>query len=121
MMFSGRMAVMTVLIVGFVASFFAETNVLARESPGNRTELHRLLDDEGAAWAKGDADAFAAHVREDVVFTNTVGMFSIGKVPLSPNTRGFSTRSTREARCGNSYRTSVWFGRTQQSSTQSPN
>jgi len=82
MMFSGRIAVITVLIVGFAASFFAETNVLARESPGNRTELLRLLDDEGAAWAKGDADAFAAHVREDVVFTNTVGMFSIGKVPF---------------------------------------
>ena len=41
-----------------------------------------ILDDEGAAWKAGDADAFAAHVTPDVSFANTVGMFSIGKAPF---------------------------------------
>jgi hypothetical protein len=82
MMFPRRVAVLTVLIVGFFGSFGTEINALATESPQNRTALLRILDDEGAAWSKGDADAFAAHVRDNVVFTNIVGMFSVGKVPF---------------------------------------
>ena len=82
MIFPRCVAVVTVLMVGFIGSFGTEFYALATESPQNPTALLRILDDEGAAWAKGDADAFAAHVRDNVVFTNTVGMFSIGKVPF---------------------------------------
>jgi uncharacterized protein (TIGR02246 family) len=82
MMFPRCVAVLTVLIVGFIGSFGTEFHALATESSQNPAVLLRILDDEGAAWAKGDADAFAAHVRDNVVFTNIVGMFSVGKVPF---------------------------------------
>ncbi len=41
-----------------------------------------LLAAEEAAWAAGDAAAFSADVTDDVVFTNVVGMFSVGRVPF---------------------------------------
>jgi uncharacterized protein (TIGR02246 family) len=72
--------VVTVLILGSSGFFSTGVSAVATESPQNRTALLRILDDEGAAWAKGDADAFAAHARDNVVFTNIVGMFSVGKV-----------------------------------------
>jgi uncharacterized protein (TIGR02246 family) len=75
-------AVVTVLLVGFSGPFNTAVGAVSTEAPRNRTQLLGILDDEGAAWAKGDADAFAAHVRDNVVFTNIVGMFSVGKVPF---------------------------------------
>jgi uncharacterized protein (TIGR02246 family) len=74
--------VATVLIVGFSGPFNTVVRAVTTDAPQNRTDLLGILDDEGAAWAKGDADAFAAHVRDDVVFTNIVGMFSVGKMPF---------------------------------------
>jgi len=82
MMFTRCLAVLCILIVGLIGSFRTEFDALAAESPHDPAALIRILDDEGAAWAKGDADAFASHVRDDVVFTNIVGMFSVGKVPF---------------------------------------
>lgn len=41
--------------------------------------IRRLLDEQEAAWAAGDAEAFARAVLPDIVFTNVVGMFSIGR------------------------------------------
>jgi uncharacterized protein (TIGR02246 family) len=82
MMISRCVAVLSVLMVGFTASGGTEFCALAGESPQNPKELLQILDDEGAAWAKGDADAFAAHVRDNVAFTNIVGMFSLGKTPF---------------------------------------
>ena len=41
-----------------------------------------ILAAEDAAWAAGDAVAFAAHVTDEVVFTNVVGMFSVGRAPF---------------------------------------
>ena len=43
------------------------------------TMILELLAEQDAAWAAGDADAFSARVTEDVIFTNIVGMFSVGK------------------------------------------
>jgi uncharacterized protein (TIGR02246 family) len=51
-------------------------------SDADRDAISHILDDEGAAWAAGDAEAFAKHVLPDVSFANTVGMFSIGKAPF---------------------------------------
>jgi uncharacterized protein (TIGR02246 family) len=82
MVFARGLAALAVLIVvssGFIGTQFY---ALATDSTQNPAALIQILDDEGAAWAKGDADAFAAHVRHDVVFTNVVGMFSVGKVPF---------------------------------------
>lgn len=42
-----------------------------------------LLAAENAAWAAGDAAAFSADVTDDIVFTNVVGMFSVGRVPFA--------------------------------------
>lgn len=77
-----RCVTVLALTVGFIGSFGTEFNALAAGSPQDRTALLQILNDEGAAWAKGDAGAFAAHVRNDVVFTNIVGMFSVGEVPF---------------------------------------
>jgi uncharacterized protein (TIGR02246 family) len=74
--------VVTVLTVCFSAPFNTGVSAVTTEAPQNQTALLRILDGGGAAWAKGDADAFAAHVRDNVVFTNIVGMFSVGKVPF---------------------------------------
>ncbi len=82
MMFPRCIALITVSIVGLIGSFGTELFARTTESPQNTAPLLRVLDDESAAWAKGDADAFAAHVLDNVVFTNIVGMFSIGKVPF---------------------------------------
>ena len=79
MMFPRWVATLIVLLVGSVA---IDLDALAAGSSQNPAALLRILDDEGAAWAKGDADAFAAHARDNVVFTNVVGMFSVGKVPF---------------------------------------
>ena len=79
MMFPRWVATLIVLLVGSVG---IDLDALAAGSSQNPAALLRILDDEGAAWAKGDADAFAAHARDNVVFTNVVGMFSVGKVPF---------------------------------------
>jgi uncharacterized protein (TIGR02246 family) len=81
-MFPRRAPVLSILIVALIGSVGTESSALAAESPQKPTELLRILDDESAAWAKGDADAFAAHVRDNIIFTNTVGMFSVGKAPF---------------------------------------
>ena len=38
-----------------------------------------VLAAEDAAWAAGDAAAFSAQTTDDIVFTNVVGMFSVGR------------------------------------------
>ncbi|WP_174279864.1 SgcJ/EcaC family oxidoreductase [Sphingomonas bacterium] len=38
-----------------------------------------ILDEQERAWAAGDADGIARDVTDDVVFTNVVGMFAVGR------------------------------------------
>lgn len=52
------------------------------DETADRASIQRILKDQEAAWLAGDAEAFAAHVTSDVVFANTVGMFSVGKAPF---------------------------------------
>lgn len=47
-----------------------------------QTTIAAILADEAAAWNRGDATAFAAATTDDVVFTNIVGMFSVGRAPF---------------------------------------
>jgi len=57
-----------------------------------RTAIEAVLADEVAAWNHGDATAFAAHTTDDVVFTNVVGMFSVGRAPfVAQHARIFAT------------------------------
>lgn len=48
----------------------------------DKADIVALIARQGAAWQAGDAMAFAADAQEGVVFTNIVGMFSIGKQPF---------------------------------------
>jgi uncharacterized protein (TIGR02246 family) len=47
-----------------------------------RSELAALVAAEDDAWNRGSAEGFAERVLPDVVFTNVVGMFSVGKAPF---------------------------------------
>ncbi len=58
-----------------------------QSSPSNidatiQRDIAALIADEDAAWAKGDAEMLAARALPDVVFTNIIGMFSVGKAPF---------------------------------------
>jgi uncharacterized protein (TIGR02246 family) len=48
----------------------------------DRAEIEAIVARQSAAWKAGDATAFAADVQEGIVFTNVVGMFSIGRRPF---------------------------------------
>ena len=55
---------------------------MAAADEETRAALGRMLAAQDAAWCAGDAEAFAADVADDVVFTNVVGMFSVGRAPF---------------------------------------
>lgn len=64
----------------------------ARTAASDRTQIEAVLADESAAWDRGDAEGFAAHVAPDVVFTNLLGLFSVGRAPfVAQHVRIFST------------------------------
>ena len=48
----------------------------------DRAAIEAVLTRQSAAWGAGNAGAFAADAQEGVVFTNVVGMFSIGRAPF---------------------------------------
>jgi uncharacterized protein (TIGR02246 family) len=57
-----------------------------------RSEIAALVAAEDKAWNEGSAEGFAARVLPEVVFTNVVGMFSVGKAPfLAQHEHIFST------------------------------
>jgi len=71
----------------------AAAGAAAMPVPGDVTAAATaLVTDEVAAWNRGDATAFAAHTTDDVVFTNIVGMFSVGRAPfVAQHARIFAT------------------------------
>ena len=57
-----------------------------------QTAIQALIVQEDAAWNAGDAIAFSARTTPDVVFTNIVGMFSVGRGPFeAQHAKIFST------------------------------
>ena len=61
-------------------------------SSQDRIEIEALILHEVSAWNRGDAAAFAAHTLPDVVFTNVVGRFTVGRDPfLAQHEHIFST------------------------------
>lgn len=48
----------------------------------DRTAIEAVLIRQSAAWNAGNAGSFAADAQEGVLFTNIVGMFSIGRAPF---------------------------------------
>ncbi len=78
---------MAVAAIGGVASV-AE----AQTAPDTRAAIQKVIEAEDAAWKAGDAAAFCEAAMPDVVFTNVVGMFSVGHAPmLAQHARIFST------------------------------
>ena len=60
--------------------------------PDGRAAIQTIIDREDAAWKAGDAEAFCEAATPDVVFTNIVGMFSVGHAPMvAQHARIFST------------------------------
>lgn len=61
-------------------------------SDETRSDVAALVAAQDAAWNRGSAEAFAARALPDIVFTNILGMFSVGKPPfLAQHERIFST------------------------------
>ena len=48
----------------------------------DRAAIAAIIAAQGTAWAAGDAEAFSASVTDDVIFTNVIGMFSVGRAPF---------------------------------------
>jgi uncharacterized protein (TIGR02246 family) len=48
----------------------------------DRAAIEAVLTRQSAAWDAGNAGSFAADAQEGVLFTNVVGMFSIGRAPF---------------------------------------
>lgn len=58
----------------------------------DRAAIAAIIAAEAAAWNAGDAAAFAAPTTPDVVFTNIVGLFSVGRAPfIAQHARIFAT------------------------------
>ena len=58
----------------------------------SRHSIQAIVAAQDSAWADGDAVAFSAPMHPDVVFTNVVGMFSVGRVPFeAQHARIFAT------------------------------
>ena len=85
-----RIALAAAAVVAVAATRLEAT---AMQVPDDvRTAIEAVVADEAAAWNRGDAAAFAAHTTDDVVFTNVVGMFTVGRAPfVAQHTRIFAT------------------------------
>jgi uncharacterized protein (TIGR02246 family) len=49
--------------------------------------IQALLDEQERAWRAGDAEAFSRAVAPGIVFTNVVGLFSVGHEGFEPQHR----------------------------------
>ena len=81
---------MAVALIGVAGGSWAEGAMdTATEA---RAAIVKVIEAEDAAWKAGDAAAFCEAATSDVVFTNIVGMFSVGHAPMvAQHARIFST------------------------------
>jgi uncharacterized protein (TIGR02246 family) len=54
------------------------TTMAHAQTKADTTAINNLLQEEVAAWNKGDAAAYSEHFAEDGTFTNILGMFFTG-------------------------------------------
>jgi ketosteroid isomerase-like protein len=54
------------------------TMAMAPDKP-DETTIRNILEEEVAAWNKGDADAYSRYFATDGTFTNLLGMFFTGR------------------------------------------
>lgn len=70
-------------------SAMAESTTVTEDA---HREIAALIAGEDDAWGRGDGPGFGARALPDVVFTNVVGMFSVGKAPfVAQHERIFAT------------------------------
>lgn len=70
----------------------APSGVLREPDSAVRLAISDILAEQDRAWAAGDADAYAARALPEIVFTNVLGAYSVGKTPLLAQVRKiFST------------------------------
>lgn len=61
-----------------IAMLVTATMAMAPGKP-DETTIRSILDEEVAAWNKGDADAYSRYFATDGTFTNLLGMFFTGR------------------------------------------
>jgi uncharacterized protein (TIGR02246 family) len=61
-----------------IAMLLSATMSMA-QGKSDETTIRQILEEEVAAWNKGDADAYSRHFATDGTFTNLVGMFFTGR------------------------------------------
>ncbi len=87
--------IMKIGSIGIYASLVALPAMAISGSPptaDSRAAIQKVIDAEDAAWEAGDATAFCDAALPDVVFTNIIGMFSVGIEPMkAQHARIFST------------------------------
>ncbi len=55
---------------------------MAQPSEADRVAILAMIDAQSQAWNAGDAVAFGERALPDIVFTNIVGLFSVGAEPF---------------------------------------
>jgi len=78
------------LIAGLLASQAAR--VAQAQNKDDEEEIRAIVQSEGDAWNRGDAQAFGAHYAEDGSFTNVIGQQLYGRQAfIEQHVRIFST------------------------------
>lgn len=86
------MVMAAVALSGAAGGSWAAAGRATDNSTGARAAIVKVIEAEDAAWKAGDANAFCEAATPDVVFTNIVGMFSVGHAPMvAQHARIFST------------------------------
>ena len=70
-----------------------ETMAMAPDKP-DETTIRNILEEEVAAWNKGDADAYSRYFATDGTFTNLLGMFSRGGMRFEKNMTRYAKAHT---------------------------
>ena len=61
-----------------IVSVLLFATMSAAQGKSDETSIRNVLQEEMAAWNKGDAEAYSRHFAADGTFTNILGMFFIG-------------------------------------------
>ena len=68
--------------VSYLFALFVVTISAAAQSKPDEAAIRNILQEEVAAWNKGNAQAYSQHFASDGTFTNILGMFFTGHQPF---------------------------------------
>jgi uncharacterized protein (TIGR02246 family) len=63
---------------GLILAMWIFATSLGAQTVSDEAAVRRIIQDEGIAWNKGDAEAYARYFATDGTFTNLLGMFFTG-------------------------------------------